>query len=508
MSGSLVSAQTEIKKGGTLIWGCSADFISLDPAMSGDGESAKVIVNIFEGLVRYQDGSTEVEPALAVSWNVSGDGKEWIFHLRKGVLFHDGTPFNADAVVFSFLRQIDSRHPFYQNNFRYASFTFKYVKAVEAVDMHTVKITLTNPFAPFLFNLAMPFASPIVSPAAVKKWGDDFEKHPTGTGPFRFSDRIPGDRVILERNPDYWGNLTRLDKVVFRSIINNNSRLLALKTSAIHGTDIINPKDIKNIRDDKSLRLMSIPGMNVGYLAMNTEKPPFDKLKVRQAVNHAINKHNLVKFIFKGLAVPADNPIPPVMWGYNNKIAGYEYNPAKAKRLLKEAGYEQGFETTLWVMPVARPSIPQPKKIARIIKANLDAVGINVKFISYEWKTYLTKLRNGEHDMCMLAWVGDNGDPDNFLYVLLDKDNTVKPRASNRSFFKHDKLHELLTKAQQITEKQERIRLYHKAQEIIHDHAPWVPLVHARQILAHRKNVHGIIQRSTMGILFREAWIE
>ncbi|MCP4113562.1 MAG: ABC transporter substrate-binding protein [Desulfobacteraceae bacterium] len=507
MAVSLVFAQAEPRKGGTLIWGTNADPISLDPAIPTDGDSAKVVINIFEGLVRYQEGSTEVEPALAVSWKVSGNGKEWIFYLRKGVVFHDGTPFNANAVVFSFSRQIDPKHPFYQKNFGYAAFTFKYVKSVKAVDEHTVRISLSNPFAPFLFNLAMPFASKIVSPTALKKWGNNFEKHPVGTGPLRFSEWIQGDRVVLERNPDYWSNPAYLDKVVLKPIINNTGRLLALKTSAIHGMDIINPKAVRDIRENKHLRMMSIPGLNVGYLAMNTEKPPFNRLKVRQAVNHAINRQNLVKFIYKGLAVPAHTPVPPVMWGYNDKITGYEYNPAKAKQLLKEDGFEHGFETTLWTMPVARQYMAQPKKIARIIKANLGVLGIKARIVSYDWKTYLAKVRNGEHDMCLIGWVGDNGDPDNFLYVLLDKDNAVKPKGTNQAFFKHDGLHEILIKAQQINERQERIRLYHKAQEIIHEQAPWVPLAHARQIVAHRKNVHGIIQRPTGGILFGKAWI-
>lgn len=494
-------------KGGTLIWGRGGDSVSLDPARTDDGESAKVSSCIFEGLVRFQGSSTEVEPALAVSWETSRNGKEWIFHLRKQVLFHDETPFNAYAVVFSFLRQIDPRHPFYRKDFANAS-TFEYVTEVKALNEYAVRITLERHYAPFLYNLAEPTAALIISPGALKKWGDDFEKHPVGTGPFMFEDWIAGDRIILTKNRNYWGDPPNLKGIVFKTIISNKNRLLELKTSGIHGMDGIAPDAVKKIRLDKDLKLEIITGLNVGYLAMNTEKPPFDNVKVRQAVNHAINKRNLVKLLYQELAVPAKNPMPPVVWGYNHKIADYEYNRDQAKQLLKEAGFEQGFKTTLWAMPVPRPYMPQPDKIARAVQKNLKAVGIKVEIVTHDWRTYIDKTSNGEHDMCLSGAVAGNGDPYNFLYVLLDKDNAVRPNAQNLAFFKHDRLHKILIQAQQISEKQERIKLYHQAQEIIHKQAPWVPLTHARQIIAHRKNIYGIKQHPTGFILFNDAWME
>ena len=502
--GSIFAAE---KTGGTLIWGRGGDSVSLDPARTDDGESAKVNASIFEGLVRFQDTSTEVEPALAVSWENSQDGKVWTFHLREGVVFHDGTAFNADAVVFSFLRQIDPGHPYYRKDFANAS-TFQYVKSVEAADGHTVKIFLEKFYAPFLYNLAEPTAAPIISPSALKKWGDEFEKHPSGTGPFRFEKWVPGDRIILTKNPDYWGKPPYLDGVVFKTLVHNKSRLLALTTAAIHGMDGLDFGMVGKIIQSKELQTEIITGLNVGYLAMNTETAPFDQVKVRQAVNYAINKPNLVRLFYQDMAIPAKNPMPPVIWGYNDSIEDYAYNPEKAKQLLKESGFEKGFETTLWAMPVARPYMPEPDKIARAVKANLAAVGINAQIVTHDWGTYLAGTSAGKHDMCLSGAVAGNGDPYNFLYVLLDKDNAVKPQAENIAFFKHEELHELLVKAQQITDKQERIRLYQKAQEIIHEYAPWVPLAHARQMIAHRQNVHGIVQHPTGFLRFDKAWIE
>lgn len=500
-------AQTGPRYGGTLIWGRGGDSVSLDPARTDDGESAKVNANIFEGLVRFHEDTTEVEPALALSWEQSQDGKEWTFHLRRGVFFHDGTPFNAEAVVFSFLRQIDPKHPFYRKDFANSD-TFEYVKSVQAVDEYSVRITLEKLFAPFLYNLAEPTAALIISPTALRKWGNDAEKHPVGTGVFKFEAWIPGDRIILTKNKNYWGTSPYLDGLVFKTIINNKNRLLELKTGGIHGMDGIDPWAVKKIEIDRDLQLENITGLNVGYLAMNTEKPPFDNLKVRQAVNHAINKPNLVKLLYQNLAMPAKNPMPPGIWGYNDAIQDYEYDPARAKLLLKEAGYENGFETTLWTMPVPRPYMPQPDKIAKAVTGNLAAVGIYAKIVTPDWATYIQKTSNGEHDMCLSGAIAGNGDPYNFLYILFDKDNAVKPQAENLAFFKHDKLHEILIKAQQISKKSERIRLYQEAQEIIHNEAPWVPLAHARQVIAHRKEVHGIVQHPTGFIRFDKAWIE
>lgn len=501
--------QPKKQYGGELIIAQNADLVTMDPALASDMESAKIMACIFQGLVTYEDDSTEIKPMLASSWEVHDNGKIWIFNLHKNIKFHDGTPCNAEAVVFSFLRQIDPRHPFYRKDFGYAAFAFKYVQAVEAENEYSVKFCLEKPFAPFLYNLAMVFASPVVSPSAIKKWGHEFEKNPVGTGPFMFETRIPGDRVILKKNSDYWGKPPYLDKLVFRSIPNIAIRFKEFQNGKIHVMDGISPVDVKSIEQLPERRLSMQPGLTIGYLAMNTQKPPFDNLKVRQAVNYAINKENLVRLTYKGFALKAKNPIPPSLWGYNDNIDDYEYMPEKARELLKEAGYEKGFNTTLMTMSVSRPYMSQPAKVARAIKGNLAGVGIMADIVyEYDWKEYLKKVQNGEHEMCMYGWIGDNGDPDNFFYVLLDKDNAVKPVAQNLAFFKNEDLHKILIKAQQSSDRQERINLYMQAQEIIHDQAPWVPIAHNQQIGAYHKNVHDLIFHPTGIIKFDKVWME
>jgi peptide/nickel transport system substrate-binding protein len=223
---------------------------------------------------------------------------------------------------------------------------------------------------------------------------------------------------------------------------------------------------------------------------MNMDKPPFEKLAVRQAINYAIHKKALVDNLYQGLAVPAVNPIPPTMWGYHTGISGYEYNPEKAKALLAEAGFPNGFKTTLWAMPVPRPYMPQPMKIAQAIQSDLKAVGIEAEIVTYEWGTYLDKVQRGQHDMGILGWTGDNGDPDNFLYVLLDKNATQIP-ANNIAFYRSEFLHDILVAAQASSDMTQRAELYKQAQEIVFRDAPWVPLVHATQTAAFKKTVKG-----------------
>ena len=477
----------------TLIFGRGGDSVGLDPALETDGESFMVCDNIYEPLVTFKEESTELKPALAESWEASEDGLAWTFHLRRSVVFHDGAPFDADAVVFSLGRQFMPGHPFHRVEGAYQYWNSmsmsEIVQDVRKVDDFTVQIELKRPNAPFLSNLAMNFCA-IVSPAAVRKWGDDYPRHPVGTGPFRFVEWIKDDRIVLERNPDYWGKPAWLDRLIFRSIPENSVRLIELAQGAIDGMDNLVPDFIPNIEADPKLKLLSQPGMNVGYLAMNMDRTPFHLLKVRLAVNHAIDKRALVDNLYQGLAVPAVNPIPPMLWGYHDGIEGYAYDPERARQLLAEAGYPNGFKATLWAMPVPRPYMPQPLKIAQAIQADLKAVGIEAEIVSFEWGTYLDKVQRGQHDMALLGWTGDNGDPDNFLYILLDKGAAEYP-ANNIAFYRSDRLHEILVEAPRESDMPRRTGLYRQAQEIVHQDAPWVPLVHSAQTAAFKKSVRG-----------------
>lgn len=474
--------------GGTLVFAQAQEAVTLDPADATDGFSVNNTSNAFDTLVRFKADSTQVEPSLAESWTVSPDGLAWTFRLRRGVRFHDGTPFNAEAVVFNYERQIDDKHPYHHGTFEYAGFTYQNVKSVTAVDANTARFTLSAPFAPFLTNMAM-FSTAISSPTAIRKWEKDYFKHPTGTGAFKFVEWIQKDHVTYEANRDFWAGRPCVDRLIIRGIPDNTVRLLEMEKGTVHLIDQVNPPDYDRIRGNKDLTLFTGPGLNVGYVAMNVEREPFNDVRVRRAVNHAVNKAALVRAFYGGVGRPAVNPMPPTIWGYNDAVQAYEYNPEKSKQLLAEAGYPNGISTELWWPNRARPYLTQPQKIAEALQQQLAQGGIRAKLVTFEWGTYLNKANSGEHPMAILGWIGDNGDPDNFLYVLLDKDNAVKGKASNIAFYGNSRVHELLIKAQQVSDQASRTRFYRDAQQIIHDDAPWVPLVHAARVAAYRKAV-------------------
>jgi peptide/nickel transport system substrate-binding protein len=498
--------------GGELVYGRGHDSVRLDPGHETDGESFKVIDNLHENLVAYADTTTAIVPELATRWEISPDGLTYTFHLRPGVRFHDGTPFDAAAVLFSLDRQrvLTPPHPYHAVGGPYTYWQSMgmddIVAGIRAADDSTVVFRLRRRNAPFLSNLAMGFAS-IVSPTAVRKHGEDFFKHPTGTGPFRFVEWVKDDRIVLERNPDYWGAKTYLDRVVFRSIPENTVRLLALESGEIAGMDGVNTDLARRLEGNARFTLLQQPGMNVGYLAMNMDKPPFDRLEVRQALNHAIQRDAIVQGLYGGYGTPAVNPLPPTLWGYNHSVTGYAYDPAKAKQLLAAAGYPDGFKTELWAMTGPRPYMPDPLKVAEAIQSDLKAVGIDATLKTLEWGTYLDQVQHGRHAMCLLGWTGDNGDPDNFLYVLLGKASTRLP-AQNVAFYRSDEVDALLIKAQQETDAARRAALYEEAQALIHRDAPWVPIAHMTQLVGFRRNVRGYPMHPTGKVRFRSVWIE
>ena len=497
-------------KGGTFIFGRGGDSVGLDPALEEDGESFKVCDNIYDTLVQYEDGSTDLEPGLAEKWESSEDGLTWTFYLRKGVKFHDGTPFNADAVLFSLNRQHDKTHPFHNVSGSYvywvATGLAEIVDKISAIDDFTIQITLKTAYAPFIYTIAItPFS--IVSPTAVKKWGDAYFNNPVGTGPFKFSRWDKKDKIVLVANDDYWGGRPNLDRVVFRSIPDNAVRLIELQQGGLHAMEFPNPDDLQQIERDDTLQLLTQPGMNIGYLAMNFDKPPLDNQKVRLAINHGIDKATIIKHLYQGLGMPAKNPIPPSLWSYDDTIQDYDYNPELAKKLLAEAGFPNGFETTLWALPVPRPYIPDGRALAEVIQSDLRKVGIQTKIVTYDWGTYLEKTKNGEHDMAMLGWSADLGDPDNFFYFLLSKTSAEKP-AGNIAFYRSDEMQNVLEKARATSDKDERDALYKEAQRIFHKDAPWVPLAHAKQVLVINKRVKNLKLQPLNWKYFRSVSLE
>ena len=477
-----------------LVFGRGGDSVSLDPAAVTDGESIKVTQNIFETLLEFNEQDTSVKAGLAKEWEVSEDGLTYTFKLQEGVKFHDGTDFNAEAVVKNFERwSAGAKDTFYYYNSMFRAEDKDLITSVEATDEKTVVITLARPQAPFLKNIAMA-AFGIASPTAFEENPDAFGDNPVGTGPFKFVEWKRNDSITVEKNTEYWQEgLPKLDKIIFRSIPDNSARLNALTTGEIDLADGINPSDAQQIKGNADLQLIERPSMNVGYLGLTSTRAPFDNKLVRQAVNYAIDKQALVDAFYEGYANVAVNPMPPSVSGYNDEITGYEYNPEKAKELLAEAGYD-GKEIELWAMPVPRPYMPDGQKIAEAIQKNLADVGIPAKIVTFEWATYLDKASKGEADAFLLGWTGDNGDADNFLYALLDEDNIG---SNNYSYYKNDEVHDLLIAAQSEVDEEKRNELYKQAQVIINEDAPWVNLAHSTPLLAAKKSVTGFVPHPT-----------
>ncbi|WP_039042819.1 ABC transporter substrate-binding protein [Sporosarcina sp. ZBG7A] len=482
----------------TLVFGRGGDSTSLDPSRVTEGETFKVTVNLFETLVNFGEQDTTVQPGLAKEWSTSEDGLTYTFKLEEGVKFHDGTDFNADAVVANFARWASGdaeKFPYYSSMFGgFDGDEAAVIESVTAEDENTVAITLKRPQAPFLKNIAMSMFA-ISSPEAFAKGDDEYERNPVGTGPFKFVEWKANDSITIEKNADYWQEgLPKLDKVVFRSIPDNAARLNALTAGEIDLADGINPADGAKIEGDSKLQLFERPSMNVGYLGLTVTRPPFDKKEVRQAMNYAIDKQTIIDSFFEGRAEIAKNPMPSSISGYNDEIEEYAYAPEKAKELLKAAGLEDGFEMELWAMPVPRPYMPDGTKVAEVIQSNLADVGIKAKIVSYEWATYLDKASKGEADAFMLGWTGDNGDADNFLYVLLDEDNIA---SNNYTYYKNDETHKLFLEAQTEVDEDKRNELYMKAQEILHEEAPWVPLAHSTPLLGGAADLTGFVPHPT-----------
>ena len=498
----------------TFVFGAQGEPVQLDPAVITDGISSRITRQIFDGLVRYRGSTTEVEPALAEKWEVSRDGRVWTFELRHNVKFHDGTPLDAAAVVWNFERWWKSNHAQHENQVK-AGQTFEYweaqfggfddksiVSKVEAVGSHTVRITLKDPQAPFLANLAM-FVFDVASPKAVEKWGLEFGKHPVGTGAFQFVEWKPNQEVILEANPGYWGVKPRVKRVVVRNIKDNSQRLGALKAGEIHGMEGLNPDDVAVVKSDPSLQLLLRPTNTTGYIAFNYKVKEFQDKRVRQAFAHAINKKAIVDALYGGTGLVATQFQPPSLWGYNRELKDFEYGPARARELLRQAGFAQGLsEITgedgkkepliFWYMSRSRPYFPNPKEIAEAMAADLAKAGITTQLQTTEWAVYLDKRKNGQLPLYMLGWTGDNGDPDNFLCYFF-----CQPGAAREGFYANTALADLLLRAQKLTILAERARLYRQAEQMLHDDVGRLFIANNQPPLAFSKRAKGYVPHPT-----------
>jgi dipeptide transport system substrate-binding protein len=473
------------------------------PAINTTGTSFDANSQIYSRVVDFQRGATQVVPGLAERWDISPDGKVYTFHLRKGVKWHSNKNFkptrdmNADDILFMFERQWKENDPYFKvtspNHSYFNDMGMpKLLKSVEKVDDYTVRVELNRPEAPFLSNLAMEYAGVQSKEYAIAmlKAGtpEKIDQEPIGTGPFMLVQYQKDAIIRYKAFPQFWGGKAKIDDLVFAITPDSSVRWAKLQKGECHVMPYPNPADLDAMRKDPNVQVLEQPGLNVGYLAFNTQKKPFDDVRVRKAVSMAIDKKAIIDAVYLSTGVAAKNPIPPSMWSYNNAIKDDPYDPAAAKKLLAQAGYPDGFSTDLWAMPVQRPYNPNARRIAELMQADLAKVGVKAEIKSFEWGEYRKRMQAGEHQMGMLGWTGDNGDPDNFLYTLLGCES-AKTNGSNVAKFCYQPFEELVVKAKTLSDQKQRTDLYMKSQVVFKEQVPWFTIAHAVQLKPVRKEV-------------------
>ncbi len=460
---------------------------------------------VYNQLVQFKLGTTEVEPALAQSWEATEDGKVFVFHLRKNVhwqsskTFKPTRDFNADDVLFSFGRQGDESNPYHKvsgGDYEYWGDMDmpKLIDKIEKVDDYTVKFTLKEPNAPFVADMAMDFSiiqSKEYADALLKAGKPELiDQEPIGTGPFEFVTYQKDTTIRYRRFDGFWGPKAKLDALVFSINKDPAVRLAKLRANECQVMSYPNPADLAGIKADAKLQLLSQPGLNIGYLAMNTTKKPFDDVRVRRAINMAIDKKAIIQAVYQGAGQPAKNLIPPTMWGYNDAVEDFPFDPAEAKNLLAAAGYPNGFETDLWAMPVQRPYNPDGRRMGELMQADLAKIGVKAKIVTYEWGEYRKRMAAGEDMMGQLGWTGDNGDPDNF-FVPLAGCAAARPGGGNVAKWCNHEFDDLIRKAATLPSQAERAKLYEQAQVIMHRDAPFFFVAHSIVFMPMTKAVVG-----------------
>jgi dipeptide transport system substrate-binding protein len=491
----------------TLVYCSEGSPEGFDPALYTAGTTFDASSNpVYNKLMEFAPGTTNPEPGLAESYEVSDDGLEYTFKLRPGVKFQTTdffTPtrdFNADDVIFTFERQLKADNPWHQY---VAGAAWEYfngmgfpdlIEEIEKVDDMTVKFKLKRKEAPFVANLGMDFASIMSKEYADKLQADgkmeQLNQMPLGTGPFEFV-AYQQDAVIRYRaNDDYWKGREKIDDLVFAITTDAAVRYQKLKAGECHIMPYPNAADVAAMKADESLTVMEQEGLNIAYLAYNTTQAPFDKPEVRKALNMAINKQAIVDAVFQGAATPAKNPIPPTMWSYNDAIQDDPYDPAAAKKMLEEAGVTD-LDMKIWAMPVARPYMLNARRAAELIQADFAEIGVDVEIVSYEWAEYLSRSKEKDRDgAVMLGWTGDNGDPDNFLHTLLGCDAVG---GNNRAQWCNEEFDKLVNDAKVETDRDARTKLYEEAQVVFKREAPWATIDHSLVVMPMRKEVQGYV---------------
>ncbi len=461
---------------------------------------------IYDRLVAFSNDASRLEPSLAESWDISADGLRYTFHLRRGVRFQSNfgfrptRSFNADDVLFTFDRMRLPTHPYHAvSGGAYTYFRSmelgRLIRAIDKVDPYTVRFTLAEPNAPFLEDMAMDFASIDSAEYAAMLLKahrpEDFDLKPVGTGPFAFMSYQPGSEIRYQAFQDHWRGRPAIDRLVFAITPDASVRWSRLRAGECDVMGYPAPTDVPAMRADPNVRVVSVPGMNLVYLGFNVQHAPLGDARVRQALAMAIDKHAIVNAVFRDDAVVAHAPLPPGMPAADTATEHTPFDPAQARRLLREAGYANGFDTDIWAVGVGQGLVRDPRRIAVMMQADWAAVGVRARVVTYEWGEYLRRLGQGEHSTALVAWGSDNGDPDNFIGALLSCSgvHTIQ----NISAYCQPDFDALLSRARTSHDAPTRLRLYRQAQARFHTDLPFLPLAHVNQTAVISRRVQGFV---------------
>lgn len=488
---------------GTFVFAASSDPASLDPAFAQDGESFRVSRQIFEGLVGTEPGTADPAPLLAESWESSEDGMSHTFTLKEDVTFHDGTPFNAEAVCANFdrwfnwtgLAASEAFGYYYNKLFKgYAENPADAVyKSCTPDGDYSVTIDLNKPFAGFVASLSLPSFS-MQSPSALQEFGADEVSgsaeapvlseyamgHPVGTGPYQFDEWAPGEQVSLKAYDDYWGEAGQIDEIIFRTIDDPTARRQALESGSIDGYDLVGPADTQALEDD-GFTMVSRPPFTILYLAFNQALPELQDPKVREALSYAVDKDALISQVLPEGTEKAIEFVPDTVNGYNSDVTTYDYDPEKAKELLAEAGYDEANPLKLtfnYPVNVSRPYMPDPEQIFTVLSSQLAEVGVETTPVSEEWVEYLDRTTGtSDHGIHLLGWTGDYNDTDNFVGVFFGQQ-------SSEWGFDNPELFQKLNEARGVSNLEDQTALYEEINEMVAQFIPGVPLAHPAPTLA------------------------
>jgi peptide/nickel transport system substrate-binding protein len=461
-------------------------FAVLDPASAGFARAESEIVrHVYSNLVRYKFDERKIEPELATSWETSPDGRAWTFRLRRGVKFHDGTDFNAEAVKFTFDRLLDPRRQFASSG------VFAFIDEVRVVDPYTVTINTKYPFGAVLTYLSHTGGG-IVSPTAVRRWGDDFVVHPVGTGQYEATEVTRGSRVVLRKNPNYFGPAPKPDEIVWRTMVDDGARVAALESGQVDVATSIPAQDISRLKG-RGFTVTTADSLQNQYLGINVARQGLSDVRVRRAINYAIDKRNIVNVLFQNLFTPLTSVLPQGAFGYGKQEPAYEHNPDEAKRLLQEAGYGPGRPLRRLVLWSPEGMWPKDIVVAQAIQGHLKRVGIEVDLQRQERGSYYTRMtRETDFDLFLFAFIGSTGDGYQTLVFTLGSQIGVLPGSLNFTRYKNPRFDDLVEGAAVATDQARRDYFIKQAQKVAWQDAPYAYLYNIGSIVGMRKGVSGV----------------